>query len=46
MGSGFKLGRIFGVEVGIHPSWLVIGFLVTYSLAVGQFPFEYAGWSE
>jgi Zn-dependent protease/CBS domain-containing protein len=46
MGSGFKLGRIAGVEIGIHPSWLVIGFLVTYSLAVGQFPLQYSGWSD
>lgn len=46
MGSGFKLGRIAGVEIGIHPSWLVIGFLVTYSLAVGQFPLQYSGWTD
>jgi Zn-dependent protease/CBS domain-containing protein len=46
MGSGIKVGRILGVEIGIHPSWLVIGFLVTYSLAVGQFPIEYGGWTE
>ncbi|HET7636720.1 MAG TPA: site-2 protease family protein [Candidatus Limnocylindria bacterium] len=46
MGSGFRLGRVFGVEVGVHPSWLVIGFLVAYSLAIGQFPFQYPGWSD
>ena len=46
MGSGIKVGRILGVEIGIHPSWLVIGFLVTYSLAVGQFPIEYGGWTD
>ncbi len=45
MGSSFRLGRIFGVEIAVHPSWLVIGFLITYSLAAGQFPLLYAGWS-
>ena len=46
MGSSIRLGRVFGVEVGVHPSWLVIAFLITYSLAVGQFPFQYRGWSD
>ena len=46
MGSSIRLGRVFGVEIGMHPSWLVIAFLITYSLAVGQFPFQYPGWSS
>lgn len=33
-----------GIAIEIHPSWLVIGFLVTYSLATVQFPLQYAGW--
>jgi len=45
MGSSFRLGRVFDVEIGIHPSWLIIGFLVTYSLAVGQFPLQYPDWT-
>ena len=34
-----------GVELAIHPSWLVIAFLITYSLAVAQFPRQFPGWS-
>ncbi len=42
--SGFKIGRIFGVDVAIHPSWfLVLGFFA-YSLATGFFPRAYPGW--
>jgi Zn-dependent protease len=45
MGSGWKIGRLAGIDLAIHPSWLVIFFLVTYSLAAFQFPMEFAGWS-
>lgn len=38
VGHTFRIGRIFGVEVGIHASWLLIFGLVTWSLAVGYFP--------
>lgn len=38
VGHTFRIGRIFGVEVGIHASWLLIFALVTWSLAVGYFP--------
>ena len=44
MGSAFRVGRIMGISIEIHPSWLVIGFLVTYSLATVQFPLQYTGW--
>jgi hypothetical protein len=36
MEAQIKLGRIFGVQVGLHYSWLIIALLVTLSL-VGQF---------
>ena len=45
MGPGWKVGRLAGIEIAIHPSWLVIAFLITYSLAVVRFPLEFAGWS-
>jgi Zn-dependent protease len=38
-----KLGRIFGVEVGLHYSWLVIALLVTLSLA-GHFSLNNPEW--
>jgi Zn-dependent protease/CBS domain-containing protein len=44
MGSSFRIGRVMGISIEIHPSWLVIGFLVTYSLATVQFPLQYEGW--
>jgi Zn-dependent protease/predicted transcriptional regulator len=28
-----KLGRVFGVPIGLHYSWLIIAFLITLSLA-------------
>jgi Zn-dependent protease len=45
MGPGWKVGRIAGIELSIHPSWLVIAFLVTYSLAAAQFPRDFPDWT-
>ncbi len=43
MGSGFKIGRIFGINIKIDWSWLFIFFLITWNLSVvfGQF---HSGW--
>jgi Zn-dependent protease/CBS domain-containing protein len=38
MTSSFKLGRLAGVEIGIHWSWLVIFALIVWSLADAVFP--------
>lgn len=43
-GRGFTLGRLFGIEVGLDPSWFVIFLLVTWSLA-GHYLMVNAGWS-
>jgi Zn-dependent protease len=45
MGHGWRFGRVAGIELAIHPSWLVIAFLVTYSLAIGAFPRDFPGWA-
>lgn len=45
MGPGWRVGRLAGIELAIHPSWLVIAFLVTYSLAESQFPRQFPGWT-
>jgi Zn-dependent protease len=45
MESSFKLGRIGGIEVGIHYTWLFAFALVTWSLASGFFPANYPGWA-
>src|SRR6266404_5552472 len=36
MKSHIKLGRIFGIEIGLHYSWFIIALLITMSL-VGEF---------
>lgn len=33
MRAQVKLGRIFGIEIGLHYSWLIIALLITFSLA-------------
>jgi Zn-dependent protease/predicted transcriptional regulator len=43
MEAQIKLGRIFGVEVGLHYSWLIIALLVTLSLA-GHFGAHNPDW--
>jgi Zn-dependent protease len=42
----FRLGRIWGIEIGIHPSWLLVFALITWSLAAGHFPAEHPGWTQ
>ncbi|MEN6355535.1 MAG: site-2 protease family protein [Armatimonadota bacterium] len=39
--GGVKLGRLFGFEISIDWSWLLIFFLVVYTLASGYFPHFY-----
>src|SRR5215475_11050135 len=45
MQSSFKLGRIGGIEIGIHYTWLFAFALITWSLAGGYFPQSNPGWS-
>lgn len=45
MKSQIKIGTVFGVELGLHYSWLVIALLIVFSVA-GQFHAENANWSE
>src|ERR1043166_8101938 len=44
MKAQIKLGRIFGVEIGLHYSWFLIALLITFSLAE-QFRLTNADWS-
>lgn len=43
MEAQIKLGRIFGIEIGLHYSWLLIALLVTLSLA-GHFQMMSPDW--
>jgi Zn-dependent protease/CBS domain-containing protein len=45
MKSQIKLGTVFGVELGLHYSWLVIALLITFSLAA-QFHATNRNWSD
>jgi Zn-dependent protease/CBS domain-containing protein len=44
MEAQIKLGRLFGVQIGLHYSWLLIATLLTLSLA-GHFQSTNPGWS-
>jgi Zn-dependent protease/predicted transcriptional regulator len=45
-GKGLKLFKLFGFEVKIDVSWIIIALLVTLTLARGFFPTTYAGLSQ
>ncbi len=42
--SGLRIGRILGIPIYLHASWLLIFALITYSLAV-QFTHAHPQWS-
>lgn len=44
-GKKITLFRLFGFAVHVDMSWIVIAVLVTWSLAVGLFPFQFPGFS-
>jgi len=44
-GRSIKLFNLFGFEVRIDLSWIIIAVLVTWSLAAGLFPYLYPGLS-
>lgn len=41
--QGFKLGSILGFEIRVDLSWLLIFFLILWTLTVNLFPFNYPG---
>ena len=45
MPGSFRLGKIAGIDIYIHVSWIIILVLLTVSLATGWFPQLYPGWS-
>jgi Zn-dependent protease/predicted transcriptional regulator len=45
MKAQIKLFRIFGIQIGLHYSWLLIAVLITLSLA-GQFSTTNPGWDR
>jgi|HubBroStandDraft_6_1064221.scaffolds.fasta_scaffold46960_1 Zn-dependent protease/predicted transcriptional regulator len=45
MRSSIRLGRFFGIDVGLHYSWFLIALLITMSLTA-QFHQSHPGWSD
>lgn len=45
MRSQIKLGRVFGIPIGLHYSWFLIALLIVFSLSA-QFHATNAGWSN
>ncbi|HTK09991.1 MAG TPA: site-2 protease family protein [Ktedonobacteraceae bacterium] len=43
MPGSFRIGRIAGIDINVHISWLIILVLLTFSLASGYFPTAYPG---
>jgi len=46
MTSSFRLGRVAGIEIGAHWSWLLIVGLIVWSLADSVFPSVNPGYSD
>jgi Zn-dependent protease len=45
MPGSLRIGRIAGIDIFIHVSWLIIIVLLTWSLATGWFAVLYPGWA-
>ena len=46
MPGSLRIGKIAGIDIFIHVSWLIILVLLTWSLAIGWFAALYPGWSR
>jgi Zn-dependent protease/CBS domain-containing protein len=46
MNRGLYIGKIFGININIDWSWILIFLLVTWSLAAGLFPAWHPDWSQ
>jgi Zn-dependent protease/CBS domain-containing protein len=45
-GKRIKIFKLFGFEVKIDLSWIILAFLITWTLAKGLFPYYYKGFSS
>jgi Zn-dependent protease/CBS domain-containing protein len=46
MQSSLRIGKIAGITISIHISWVIILVFLTLSLATNWFPLLYKGWSS
>ncbi|MCO6411414.1 MAG: site-2 protease family protein [Thiogranum sp.] len=44
--KGYRLFRIFGFDVKLNLTWLLLALLITWTLAAGLFPADYPGLSQ
>ncbi|MGC9529661.1 MAG: site-2 protease family protein [Candidatus Bipolaricaulaceae bacterium] len=44
--GAFRVGKIAGIAIGVHYTWLVAFALVAWSLAAGYFPQAYPEWGQ
>ncbi|MDA8217238.1 MAG: site-2 protease family protein [Dehalococcoidales bacterium] len=45
MRQNIRVGRLFGIDIGLHYSWFAVFALVTWSLGSVYFPTSYHSWS-
>ncbi|GHO84442.1 site-2 protease family protein [Dictyobacter formicarum] len=45
MPGSLRIGKIAGIDIAFHVSWLIIAVLLSWSLATGWFAVRYPGWS-
>ena len=45
MTGGIRIGKLFGIDIAIHPSWFIVLALFSYTLGTGFFPSAYPGWA-
>ncbi len=45
MGRSIRIGKLFGIPIGINYTWFLIFGMVTFFLATAYFPARYPNWS-
>lgn len=46
MRGTWRIAKIFGIDINIDSSWLIIFVLITWTLADSYFPVQYPGWDS
>ncbi|HID63856.1 MAG TPA: site-2 protease family protein [Anaerolineae bacterium] len=46
MRGTWRIARIFGIDINIDSSWLIVFVLITWTLAGSYFPAQYPGWDS
>ena len=46
MNSSFVIGKVAGIEIGIHYSWLFAFVIITVFLGMSVYPSSYPHWAD